>query len=134
MGLFRNESIERVVDMMGIALPDRIDSKLAKSAIPQARRRLAEDPLAHLFATTADAWATKSADAHRWRGLALYGMDGTTLRVPDSPENRATFGGTHTHRGGSGYPLSLETPGPDDHHEPLRVNLPPLGVIVLRRG
>ena len=36
--------------------------------------------------------------------------------------------------GGSGYPLSLETPGPDDHHEPLRVNLPPLGVIVLRRG
>ena len=105
MGLFRNESIERVVDMMGIALPDRIDSKLAKSAIPQARRRLAEDPLAHLFATTADAWATKSADAHRWRGLALYGMDGTTLRVPDSPENRATFGGTHTHRGGSGYPL-----------------------------
>jgi len=25
-----------------------------------------------------------SARSHPWRGLALYGVDGTTLRVPDS--------------------------------------------------
>jgi hypothetical protein len=28
-------------------------------------------------------------------------MDGTTLRVADSPQNRAEFGGQKTHRGAS---------------------------------
>ena len=44
-------------------------------------------------------WAHASAVRHRWRGLALYAVDGTTLRVPDSDENREHFGrpcGCHT--------------------------------------
>jgi hypothetical protein len=107
MGLMRNEPIERIVDDMDLALPDRQDTLIAKSAITQARQRLGEDPLWYLFTTTAMEWATRSADAHRWRGLALYGMDGSTLRVADSPENRAEFGGQKAGggRGDSGYPL-----------------------------
>jgi hypothetical protein len=31
-------------------------------------------------------------------------MDGTTMRVPDSPENRETFGGQRGQTGDSGYP------------------------------
>jgi hypothetical protein len=104
MALFRNSSIERVVDELGLALPDGRDTLVAKSAITQARKRLKEDPLAYLFATTAAEWATRSADSDRWRGLALYGLDGTTLRIADSDENRAAFGGQNTHRGPSGYP------------------------------
>jgi transposase IS4-like protein/DDE family transposase len=104
MGLFRNEPIEHVVDLLNLALPDKKDSLVAKSAISQARQRLKEEPLAYLFAVTAAEWATKSAQADRWRGLALYGLDGSTLRVPDSPENRAAFGGQNSHRGPSGYP------------------------------
>src|SRR5215218_7085567 len=53
-----------------------------------------------------------SAGRDRWRGLALYGIDGTTIRVPDSEENRAHFGGQDAgtdrdgnDRGVSGYPL-----------------------------
>ena len=46
-----------------------------------------------LFLRSAEEWAHRSADADRWRGLALYGVDGTTLRVADSPENRGHFGG-----------------------------------------
>jgi hypothetical protein len=105
MGLYRNDPIERIVDELAVALPDRRDTLIAKSAIAQARQRLREDPLAYLFTVTAAEWATRSADAHRWRGLALYGLDGTTLRVADSPENRAEFGGQRT-RGPSesGYP------------------------------
>jgi hypothetical protein len=107
MGLFRDEPIERIVDMLDLALPDKRQTLVAKSAITQARQRLTEDPLAYLFTTTATEWAARSAEADRWRGLNLYGMDGTTLRVPDSPENREAFGG-HTNgagRGESGYPL-----------------------------
>jgi hypothetical protein len=104
MGLYRNEPIEAIVDKLGIALPDRGGTSVAKSATSQARQRVGEDPLAYLFATTAADWATRSADAHRWRGLALYGLDGTTMRVADSPANRLEFGGQVSHRGDSGYP------------------------------
>lgn len=107
MGLIRNQSIEQVVDKLELALPDKKGTLVAKSAISKARRRLGEDPLAYLFAATAAEWATRSADANRWRGLALYGLDGTTMRVADSSENRAAFGGQNAGagRGESGYPL-----------------------------
>lgn len=108
MALLRDEAIERVVDSLDLALPGGRGGLVAKSAIAQARQRLGDEPLAYLFATTAAAWAAKSADRHRWRGLAIYGADGTTLRVADTVENRDTFGG----QGGggqrgemSGYPL-----------------------------
>lgn len=106
MGLFRNDAIERVVDSLDLALPGG-GGLIAKSAISQARQRLGDEPLAYLFAVTASAWATKSADRHRWRGLALYGADGTTLRVADTVENREAFGGQSAGaaRGESGYPL-----------------------------
>ena len=104
MALYRNLPIEQVVDQLGLALPDPRQTLVARSAITQARRRLSDEPLAYLFTTTAAHWAGRSADADRWRGLSLYGMDGTTLRVADSDENRAAFGGQNTHRGPSGYP------------------------------
>jgi Insertion element 4 transposase N-terminal/Transposase DDE domain len=106
MGLMRDMPIEQVVDRLELALPDRKDTVVARSTITKARQRVGDDALAYLFATTAERWATRSADADRWRGLALYGVDGTTLRVPDSPENRETFGGQDAGagRGESGYP------------------------------
>jgi hypothetical protein len=107
MALLRQESIERVVMMLGLALPAARGDTAAKSGIAQARKRLGEDPLAYLFATTADRWATQSADRHRWRGLSLHGLDGTTLKVPDAPENWAAFGGQcgSGTRNGSAYPM-----------------------------
>jgi hypothetical protein len=106
MALFRDSPMERIVDALELALPNRDGTVVARSAIPKARARLKEDPLAYLFAVTAAEWATRSAAEHRWRGLALYGLDGTTLRVPDSAENRAEFGGQKAGggRGESGYP------------------------------
>jgi len=106
MALLLNESIERIVDMFGLALPDQDDTKVAKSTVTQARQRLGDEPLAQLFAMTAKTWARRSADANHWRGLALYGWDGTTTYVPDSPENRVEFGEQKAAggRGESGYP------------------------------
>ena len=104
MALFRNRAIVEIVDKLDLALPGRSPT-VAASAVPKARARLGAEPLAWLFTRSADEWAHASAAAHRWRGLALYGVDGSTLRVADSDENRAFFGGTKTHRGVSGYPL-----------------------------
>lgn len=108
MGLFRDRSIQEVVRHLDLVLPgsDRAHHTVSGGAIVQARDRLGPQPLAWLFEQTAAVWATASADEQRWRGLAVYGVDGTTVRVPDSAENDAEFGRPGTSRGGAaaGYP------------------------------
>lgn len=106
MALMRNESIERVAALLNVALPGKAGNLAARSALTQARQRLGADPLEYLFFLTGSEWARRSADAHRWRGLALYAIDGSTLRVPDSPENWQAFGGSTGNgvRAGSAYP------------------------------
>jgi hypothetical protein len=106
MALMRNRPILEVVRALAIALPTRAGkTAVAASSVAQARARLGADPLEWLFLRTTEPWGHASANRHRWRGLAVYGVDGTTVRVADSPENRAAFGGQSTHRGDSGYPL-----------------------------
>jgi hypothetical protein len=61
--------------------------------------------MAWLFAHASRQWADASAGRHRWRGLALYELDGTSLRVPDTTENRAHFGSAQG-RTESGYPMT----------------------------
>ena len=109
MGLMRDLPIVDIVERLDLALPDRSTSRtVAPSAVAQARRRLGSDPLEWLFVRSGAQWGIESAERHRWCGLALYSVDGTTLRLPDSRENRQHFGGQSagTHgRGESGYPM-----------------------------
>ena len=107
MALFRNESIERVAALLDLSLPSSDGKSVARSGLTQARQRLGDEPLDYLFTITADRWAHASAAAHRFRGLSVYALDGTTLRVPDSRENWKAFGGQvgSGERGGSAYPL-----------------------------
>lgn len=104
LALFRHLNIVQVVDQLGLAV-QKGRRPVVPSAIHKARSRLGPLPIAWLFDATAQAWAHQSAAEHKFHGLSVYGVDGTTLRVPDSPDNRAHFGGTNTHRGPSGYPL-----------------------------
>ena len=106
MALMRNRPIREVVEHLDLALPTPAGKGVAGSAVAQARARLGAAPLEWLFVRTADQWAHQSAARRRWRGLALYGVDGTTIRVPDSDENRSHFGGqpAGAGRGDSGYP------------------------------
>lgn len=113
MALLRDMPITAVAQQLDIALPANDGTRtVASSALSQARTRLGAEPMEWLFLRSAEEWAHRSADADRWRGLALYGVDGTTLRVADTVENRAHFGGHDSgrHEGGreerqSGYPL-----------------------------
>jgi hypothetical protein len=113
MGVMRDLPITMVAKQLDIALPGSDGSRtVASSALAQARSRLGADPMEWLFLRTSGEWSHRSADEHRWRGLALYAVDGTTLRVADSVENREHFGGHDSgrHEGGrderqSGYPM-----------------------------
>jgi len=107
MGLLRDRSIREVVRHLDLVLPTGARREtVTGGAIAQARERLGPQPLAMLFAQTAAVWGSAAADAERWRGLAVYGVDGTTLRVPDTPENEAAFGRVPTRwESTGGYPL-----------------------------
>jgi len=113
VALMRDLPITEVARRLDVALPDADGTRtVASSALTQARARLGAEPLEWLFLRTAETWAGASADVDRWRKLALYAVDGTTLRVADSDVNRAHFGGHNSgrHAGGrdarvSGYPL-----------------------------
>ena len=113
MALLRDQPIPAVARQLDVALPAPDGSRtVASSALTQARARLGPEPMEWLFLRSAEEWANRAADIDRWRGLALYGVDGTTLRVADSAENREHFGGQDSgrHDGGrderqSGYPL-----------------------------
>jgi hypothetical protein len=106
MGLYRNKPITEIVAELDLALPGRRGPRAASSSVTQARERLGSEPLRWLFERCAETWAHGSARRHAWRGLAVYGVDGTTIRVPDSEANREQFGHHVSSRGESGYPMA----------------------------
>jgi hypothetical protein len=154
MALFADRSIEAVVRHLDLILPDRSKrGHITSSAIAQARNRLGIRPLLELFTASARHWVDAVADTGRWRGLAVFGLDGSTLRVADSPDNVAFFGRPTNNHGPAGYPkvrlvalmelrshliraLSL---GPFTLGEPtlaqvLWDQLPPLSLLIMDRG
>lgn len=106
MALHRNRPIDEVVSKLDLALPGRRGATPAPSAVVKARQRLGAEPMRWLFERCSEKWAHESAREHAWRGLAVYGVDGTMVRVPDSPENRGHFGGHAGKNGDSAYPLA----------------------------
>jgi hypothetical protein len=106
MALYRDRPIAEIVDRLDLVLPDEDGKKrgITNTAVIGARNRVGPDPLEDLFRRTARHWAMESAERHRWRGLAVLGADGTTLRVPDTGENREEFGLPGSSRRSAGYP------------------------------
>lgn len=103
MALFRDSPVEDVVSKLDLALPG--SGTVARSSVAQARERVGSEPVKWLFDRCGATWAHNSAKAHQWRGLRLYGMDGTSVRVPNTIENRETFGGHRSHGKESAYPM-----------------------------
>jgi hypothetical protein len=136
MAMLRDRSIAEVVRHLDLVMPTPTGKRqhVSSGAVVQARDRLGAEPLAWLFHTTAAHWASASAEEHRWRGLAVLGVDGSTLRVPDSPENDAHFGRAGTSRGdaGAAYPqlrlvtlMVLRSPMTNSRPTPWNVKKPP---------
>ena len=106
IALYRDRSMVEVAHRLDLVVPE-VDGTLgqvSKGAIPQARERVGIEPMEELFGITARRWAWESADRNRWRGLMVLGADGSSLRAPDSPENRKAFQLPPSSRSTSGYP------------------------------
>lgn len=108
IALYRDRPIPEVVSRLDLVLPDENGKRqgITNGAIVEARNRVGAEPLEDLFHTTSRHWALESAGSHKWRGLMVLGGDGTMMRVPDTAENRETFGlpPSSSSRKSSGYP------------------------------
>jgi hypothetical protein len=104
MALFRNLSITEVVRKLDLVLPGG-KRDVAKASVSEARSKLGPAPLKWLFEFCSRKWAEASARTWSWRGLSVYGVDGTTVRVPDSAANHEHFGRSTSGRGAGGYPM-----------------------------
>jgi hypothetical protein len=96
MWLWREDGYEEVlrqlIDGLGWsgAGPDEADVAWSGS-ITKARARLGVEPLRLLYARVAGPVAQPGMPGCFWRGLRLTAIDGSTLGVPNSPQNRAEF-------------------------------------------
>jgi hypothetical protein len=104
IGLFRDRPIEEVVDKLDLALPSPRGA-ISKGSVPMARERLGEEPMKWLFHRCGQHWGLASAKRHAWRGLSMFGIDGSSLRTQDSDANRAEFGGWVAGKGESVTPM-----------------------------
>jgi hypothetical protein len=104
MALFGDRSILHVVEHLKLV----VNGIIASSAITQARARLTSAPLKWLFARVAHAWSSSNED--KWRGLSLYGVDGSHQRVDGSHQRVADAKEVSDHfgrpkgRAEAGYP------------------------------
>jgi hypothetical protein len=106
MAMFRKWPIHDLVGRLNLVLPAAAgNATVVPSSVAEARARLGAAPLENLFDMCAHKWGHTSARKHAWRDLALYGVDGSSLRIADSDETRGHYGGTNGARGESGYPL-----------------------------
>jgi hypothetical protein len=75
-----------------------------KSGISQARSRLGWEPVKQLHDQVVAPIAVKQTRGAWYRNWRLVSLDGSTLDVADSKENRAAFGRPGASRGRSAYP------------------------------
>jgi hypothetical protein len=89
MALFPHLSIPNVWRQLHPSSPR---AEPADSAFTQARQRLGVAPLRHLFTEVAQLLATPQTRGAFYRGRRLMAWDGTTLDLPDTPDNERIFG------------------------------------------
>jgi hypothetical protein len=103
LALSRNLPIWHVVHQLNLTLGG--EPLTAPSTAIQARQRLGDEPLAHLFRQLAQHWAAPHAATRaELHGLALLAVDGVVWSAPDTPANRLELGGCANQYGEGGWP------------------------------
>jgi hypothetical protein len=75
------------------------------SAYCKARGRLPEGVLARLTRATGRRPQDQAPDGWRWNGRQVQLVDGTTLSMPDTPENQKAFPQSPSQKPGVGFPI-----------------------------
>ena len=72
----------------------------------RARSKLSETVVARLVVDLAEGCEGQLDDAWLWHGGHVYLVDGTTVSMPDTPENQEAYPQARTQRKGLGFPVA----------------------------
>lgn len=108
MGFYRNLSIPNILNRIGNVFGVGSlweDGKVPTSgSIVEARTRVGFGPVRELVEMLRQWILDTYRESMSWKGWLLLDLDGTTLKVPDSDENRHRFGLPGSHRGRAAFP------------------------------
>lgn len=76
------------------------------SAYCQARKKLSETFLEKVFGLVADSCESETRDAYLWMGRNVRIVDGTSVSMPDTPENRKEYPQPSGQKKGCGFPVA----------------------------
>ena len=88
-----------------VALGQR-PSSLNSGPYCRARARLAQGLIERLVREVGQRLCAGQSGAWRWRGREVKLIDGTTVTMPDTTENQASFPQSHEQKPGLGFPLA----------------------------
>jgi hypothetical protein len=93
LALFQPDSYDDVAENLVGALEGMDEAIPNRSSFTRARQRLGAAVIEAVFRRLAGPVAPAGLDGAFWRGMRVAAVDGFTLDVPDTPANRAAFGG-----------------------------------------
>jgi len=93
LALFQQDSYDDVAENLVGALEGMDEAIPNKSSFTRARQRLGAGVIEAVFRRLAGPVAPAGLDGAFWRGMRVAAVDGFVLDVPDTPANRAAFGG-----------------------------------------
>jgi len=108
--LFKNEqrscvaAVARVVVLL-VAL-ERGPCSSNTGAYCRARGKLSQTVLRQLTTDSADGCERQLDQARLWHGRHVQLVDGTTVSMPDTPENQEAYPQAHTQQEGLGFPVA----------------------------
>jgi len=97
------ETVQRVQAARGRRGQSTISS--ATGAYCRARHKLPIPVLASLWSSMASALDNRMPTTRLWLGLRVAVLDGSTLSMPDTPENQAEWPQSSTQKPGCGFPV-----------------------------
>ena len=105
LALFHQDSYDDVAENLVGALGGMGEAVPNRSSFTRARQRLGAGPLEAVFRRLAGPAAPDGLEGAFWRGMRVAAVDGFLLDVPDTPANRAEFGGPSDAKGQpAGFP------------------------------
>jgi hypothetical protein len=104
LALFQQDSYDDVAENLVGALEGMDEAIPARSSFTRARQRLGAGVIEAVFRRLAGPVAPAGLDGAFWRGMRVAAVDGFLLDVPDTPANRAAFGGPVSRGQPAGFP------------------------------
>lgn len=103
------KAISRVWAYLSESSPIRlgaVDSVADTGAYCKARQRLSENVIHRLYTQVANTLEAEVDPERLWCGRPVQLVDGTTLLMPDTPENQAAYPQHPNQKAGCGFPLA----------------------------